>query len=1087
MNIGHPSPVIAIVLAFTSVSFPSFAACSLNPNGLRCEYRSNPFGLGESQPRLDWQLKATDLAARGLSQTAYQVLVASSPEELANDKGDLWNTGKVDSDQTNQIEYNGAQLISREHCWWKVRVWDQAGQPSAWSQSGYWTMGLLDPSDWRAEWIGLDAAAPADGAQLTDSQRARIESLTMMQAPIPKSNASPLTVLVRRGFTLPSGRRVAKVTFAATVDQRCDVTVNGRRMAEIDRWEQVVPLDLTGAVTPGDNVLGLKITQEDGYPPALQGELEIDFADGGLVRLPVDATWHYAVTAPSGWDISIRPGENWGELVALAHHYRLNQFHYLAPAPFVRRSFTVAKAVRRATIYATALGDYELRINGSRVGHDYLTPGWTDYAHRVPYQAYDVTGMLRGGTNALGAIIGNGWYAGTMGNVGRRHYYGGYPRFLAQLEIEYADGTDERVVTDGSWRGSFGPILYADNLQGCAYDARLEFGDWATAGFDDSSWSPVGTGLRRVAAGPAPNLVLEADTIDPVRINDELPAKSITQPQPGVYLVDFGQETAGWVRLRASGRTGQKVTLRHGEMLNPNGTLYTSNLRGADATDIYWLRGGGEETLEPCFTFHGFRYVEITGLDAAPAPDSVTAMVAGTPIQRTGDFACSNPLLNRLFHNIIWSQRANYLETPTDCPQRDERLGWSGDAQFFIRTGAFNFDVALFIEKWLQAMRDGQGEEGTYYDVAPVVSDNPQKAITAWSGDAAVICTDALWRIYGDRRVIERNYDALARYLAWLEVSTQHGVSSVGGYGDWVNLGGGAKPEVMDTAYYSYLCGLMSEMATVIGRQADADRFADLRKQATAAFQDAFLRPDGSILDSSQTAYALAFTMDLLPETARAKAAEKFVDALAARNWHLATGFIGTPRLLPALHFAGRDDVAYRLLLQDTFPSWLFTVKNGATSMWERWDGWTPDEGFESIQMNSFNHYAFGSVGEFLYRFVGGIDTDGPGFRRILIQPQPGGTLTEAHANYDAITGRIEAGWRIEGDHLLVDAVIPPNTTATVSLPRSQGAQVDEGGRPVAHAPGIEPLGSGTLGQTFRVGSGTYHFTVQLPPKPASD
>ncbi len=946
-------------------------------------------------------------------------------------------------------------------------------------------MGLLAPSDWTAQWIGLEPSL--DGTGLTAAQRDRITKLTMMRVPTPaplpgSPTAIPLaTASVRRGFSLPARRPVRRVTFAGTPDQRCQVIVNGHPVTEIDRWQQVTLLDLTSFVASGDNVLALKLTQDDGDGPGIQGELQIDFADGGTVLLPVDETWHYAATPAAGWDAIIRPQDEWKPLEPLRQHYQLNQFHDLAPAPYLRRDFTLRKSVRHATIYATALGDYELRLNGQRVGHDYLTPGWTEYAHRVPYQAYDVSSLVRRGSNALGAILGAGWYAGTMGNVGRTHYYGGYPRFLAQLEIEYDDGTRERVGTDRTWRAAFGPIRYADNLQGCDYDARLEFGPWSSAGFDAAAWSPVALGLRPFGSDPMPPFVLEADTVDPVRITDELPAQSVKQPLPGVVLVDFGQNLAGWVRLRVRGRAGQKITVRHGEMLNPNGTLYTSNLRGANATDTYRLRGEGEETLEPYFTFHGFRYAEITGLDSLPARATLTAVVVGTPIRRTGEFTSSDPLVNRLFRNIIWSQRANYLETPTDCPQRDERLGWTGDVQFFIRTGAFNFDVALFIERWLQAMRDGQAEDGNFHDMAPAVTDNPPKAITAWSGDAAIIATDTLWRVYGDRRAIERNYAALSRYLAWLEVSNQHGVSSVGGYEDWVNLGGGAKPEVIDTAYYSYLCGLMSEMATALGRSADADRFAASRRESVAAFQRAFLLPDGSIWGSSQTGYALAFTMDLLPETARAAAAQKFVQEISSRNWHLATGFIGTPRLLPALHLAGRDDVAYRLLLQDTFPSWLSEVKEGATSMWERWDGWTSDKGFEDITMNSFNHYAFGSVGEFLYRFVAGIDTEGAGFRRILIQPRPGGTLTEARASYDAITGKIESGWRIAAGQLFVDVVIPPNTTATVHLPVPAGTPVLEGGGPVGAVPGIKSVGADEQGLAFTVGSGSYHFAMRQP------
>ena len=1072
--------------------FPLLAlgAGSLNPTALRSEYRTDPSCLGETRPRLEWKLTAVDPEARGLRQTGYEVLVASSADKLSGLRPDLWDSGKVPSDQTNQIVYAGQPLTSREACWWKVRVWDQAGVVSDWSAPARWTMGLLDASEWKAEWIGLDAQPPRDGSVVPEGDRMRLANFQNAQPPIAESRKGPLTAAIRRGFTLPSGCKVARVVFTALPDQICDISVNGRKLGRIVRWEAIVPFDLTDAVVPGDNVLGLMVTDQDGYRPSVQGELEIDFADGHVVRFPTNETWHYSMTPRAGWDTAIRPEDNWAPLALFGRYYYGNQFNYFEPAPYLRRGFTIAKPVRRATVYATALGDYELHLNGGRVGRDYFTPGWTDYRRRVPYQAYDVTGLLHKGENALGAILGDGWYAGTMGNSGERHYYGGYARFAAQLEIEYTDGTTERVATDGTWRGAFGPIKWADHMEGYAYDARLELGDWAGGGFDDSKWSPVATGQRRTVPGEPPKIAIEPDTIEPVRITDEMPARSVRETEPGVWLVDFGQILVGWVRMQVNGKAGQKITIRHGEMLNADGTLYTTNLKGAACTDIYWLRGGGEERLEPRFTFRSFRYAEIRGLDAAPDAATLKAIVAGSLQAPTGSFACSDARLNQLFSNIVWTQKSNYLSTTTDCPNRDERLGWTGDAQLFLRTGAFNFDVASFMERWLVSMRDGQGEEGLFCPVTPVAGGGSPTPMTGWCGDAAVVCTYLTWRTYGDTRVIERNFDALNRYLDWLQLSSQHGVSStpVGGGGDWLNLGGAARQDVMDTAYLAYDSRMMSEMAAAIGRKGDGERFAKLQKETTAAFQQAFFLPDGGIRDSSQTGYALAFANHLVPDELRAKAAGKFVDEIAGRNWHLATGLLGTEPLLPALHLAGRDNVAYRLLLQDTFPSWLFLVKNGATTIWERWDGWTPDKGFQSIAMNSFNHYAFGSVGEFLYRYVAGMDTDGPGFRHILIQPLPGGGLTEAHASYEAITGRIESGWKIDGDKLLLDAVIPPNTTATLLIPAPEGTPVLESDKPANTAPGVKFAGASASGLCFQIASGAYHFAVRRPgaaaPKP---
>ncbi|HEX2862876.1 MAG TPA: family 78 glycoside hydrolase catalytic domain, partial [Lacunisphaera sp.] len=554
-------------------------------------------------------------------------------------------------------------------------------------------------------------------------------------------------------------------------------------------------------------------------------------------------------------------------------------------------------------------------------------------------------------------------------------------------------------------------------------------------------------------AKPLPTFVIEAANAEPTRVSDELPALTVTEPRPGAYTFDLGKNMVGWVRLKVSGRAGQKIRVRHGEMLNPNGTLYTSNLRGANAVDTYALKGGGVEILEPPFTFHGFRYVEVTGLDSAPGVEAVTGVAVHSGMDRTGDFECSNPLVNQLFQNIVWSQKGNYVEVPTDCPQRDERAGWTGDAQFFMNTAAFNFDVAAFHTRWLTTLvQDSQLPAGSFAMVAPVFG-TPWTS-TAW-GDAALVCTHAIYRIYGDTRIIERNYEAMLRYMAWVGGQATDGVVTMRGIGDHLNLGGGAPVPVINTAYYAYLAGLMTEMAEAIGRPEEAARFRHLRETEKAAFQRAFVGTDGTIKDSSQTGYALAFSMELLEESQKPAVAEKFVEELRKRDWHLATGFVGTPRLLPALHLAGRDDVAYRVLLQETYPSWLAQVKNGATTVWERWDGWTPEKGFQTIAMNSFNHYAFGAVAEYLYRHVAGIDAAGPGFREIAIQPSPAEGLTWTRASYDSISGRIVSAWQIVDGEFRLQVEVPPNTEATVYVPARAGAAVREGGRDAAGAEGV--------------------------------
>ena len=1074
-----------LLAAFAGLAAPCVYG-ALVPAHLRCEYRVNPEGIGEPAPRLGWELGAT-ADARGVRQTAYRIMVASSPELLASGQGDLWDTGKVASDATQQIVYGGKPLGSRRQCWWQVSVWDEAGRESDRSAPARWSMGLLQPADWQAQWIGLDTAAPADGTELNNEARARLQKKRWAFASLDVSKTAPLMASVRGVLTLPPEKKLVRAALALTPDQVCEVTVNGKPIGEVTRWEQMRPVDITAALRSGENAIGLAITQYDGYQPAALGEVELQFADGSAQVVPVDAAWKFATNAPAGWDLPGFADGGWQPL--LVDPQRRNPWDgppqtftdYLSPAPFLRKTFMVSKPVRRATIYSTALGVYELQLNGARVGTDYLTPGWTEFRSRVQYQTYDVTAQVREGANAFGAILGDGWYASVLSYTGQRYFYGGYPRLLAQLEIEYANGTRETIASDGSWRAATGPIRSADLMMGCTYDARLRQDDWAQPNFEDSAWQPVATGLRPLdAQKPLPAFAIEAANADAARITGELPARTVTEPRPGAWTFDLGQDIAGWVRLKVRGHAGQKIMVRHGEVLNPNGTLYTSNLRGANATDIYYLRGDGEETLEPLFTFHGFRYVEVTGLDTKPGLDAVTGVVVGSPMERTGEFECSSPLVNQLVRNIAWSQRGNFLEVPTDCPQRDERAGWTGDAQFFIGTAAYNADVAAFFTRWLTTLvQDSQLPSGAMANVAPKFGS--LWASAGWGGDAAIRCVYTIYHVYGDTRIVERNFDALARYLAWLGGGRKDGGLTLRTLGDHLNLGGGADLDVIQRAYLANLSALMAEMAAAIGRTNDAMRFQAQSEEVKAAFERDFILPDGSITNSGQTAYALAFTMDLVPAEMKAKVAEKFVGELQKSDWHLATGFIGTPRLLPGLHLAGRDDVAYRLLLQETYPSWLFPVKNGATTLWERWDGWTPDKGFQTIAMNSFNHYSFGAVGEYLYRQVAGIDTDGPGFRKIIIRPAIAAGLTNAQAAYGSPAGHIESAWRIDGKHLYLNVTIPPNTTATVYVPASAADLVTESGQPAARSIGVSLLRSEDGVAVFNVGSGKYQFESQLP------
>jgi alpha-L-rhamnosidase len=752
----------------------------------------------------------------------------------------------------------------------------------------------------------------------------------------------------------------------------------------------------------------------------------------------------------------------------------------LAPSPYLRKEFLLDRPIRRSRLYATARGVYELFINGTRVGDDVLAPGWTDYDRRVQYQTYDVTPLLAEGQNAPGALLGDGWYAGFVGfdPKHRGALYGPRPQLLAQLHVEYEDGTRESIATDRSWKCSTGPVLFSDLLMGESYDARKEMPGWSIPGFDDPAWYGVD-------AGELGDIDLVAQPDEGIRVTEELVAKAVTEPESGRYVFDLGKNMVGWVRLKVEGEAGTEVTLRHAETLNPDGTIYTTNLRSARATDRYVLKGEGEEVYEPRFTFHGFRYVEVTGYPGEPRLEAVTGRVVHSATPPTGSFECSNQMVNELQENILWGQRGNFLSVPTDCPQRDERLGWMGDAQVFVRTASFNMDVAAFFEKWMVDVEDAQSPEGAFPDVAPLLKGSGLMDLRwgapAW-GDAGIIVPWSIYRIYDDTRIVERHYDAMVRWMEYLHEANPDLIrkNRMGNnYGDWLSPRGDHTPKhLLATAYWAHDAKLLAEMAEAIGRTEDAKGYRDLNERIKGAFNEAFVSPDGRIEGDTQTGYLLALHMGLLPEELRSVAAGHLVRAIEREDWHLSTGFAGVGYLCPVLTDTGHTDVAYRLLLNETYPSWGYTIKNGATTIWERWDGWTEENGFQSPNMNSFNHYSLGSVGEWLYRYVAGIDLGAPGYSHVVIRPYPGGDLTFARGEYDAVRGRISSSWQIEGDLFSLEVLIPPNTAATVHVPSTEG--VSEGGRSVEEADGVKLLRAGERETVVSVGSGRYKFSGRM-------
>lgn len=741
---------------------------------------------------------------------------------------------------------------------------------------------------------------------------------------------------------------------------------------------------------------------------------------------------------------------------------------------YLRKAFVTDSQVRRATLYITALGLYEARINGRRVGDHILAPDWTDYRKRLQYQAYDVTSYVNTGSNAIGALVANGWYSGTIGNGGHQ-FFGKVPVLKAQLEMVTFNDQTNVITTDESWITHPSPILSSDFMMGESYDARLEVKDWDCPGLDEKDWVPATVRQEK-------NVPLEGQNMEPVRQTGLIHPKEIKEPKPGVYVFDLGQNMVGVVRLNVQAPAGTTITIRHAEMLNPDGTVYTKNLRGAPSIDHYTCKGDGIEVWQPKFTFHGFRYVELTGLPIKPTREAVTGIVIGSDTPRGNRFTCSDKRINQLQSNIQWGQRGNYLSVPTDCPQRDERLGWMGDAQVFVRTATYNADVAAFFTKWLVDVDDGQSPEGAFSDVSPNTMNC--YSVPAW-GDAGVICPWTIYQVYGDTRILEHHLPAMIR---WVEYCRTHSTGLLrdkdrgNDYGDWLSIGANTPKDLLGTAFFAYSTHLTAKACKAVGHKADAEKYQKLFEDIKAAFNKAYVAPDGRIKGNTQSVYAMALKFELLPDNLRAKAAQYLEDDIKAKDWHLSTGFVGVSYLLPDLTLAGKVDTAYRLLFQDTFPSWLFSVKQGATTIWERWDGWTPEKGFQDPGMNSFNHYSLGSCGEWLFSTVAGIapDPDQPGYKHIIIRPRPGGNLTEASASYNSIRGRIATSWKLRPERFTLHVTIPANTTATIYIPTKDSASVKESGRPALVAKGLKFLRMEDGAALYEAGSGDYSFVSSL-------
>jgi len=1045
---------------------------------LRCEYKVNPLGIDIAEPRLSWVIESDQ---RAQVQNSYRILVADSEDVLGKDRGNLWDSGKVESDQSNQIVYKGKPLQSRMQCYWKVRVWDKDGEVSAWSEPAFWTVGLLEPQVWKAQWIGFNAKPSAAYNEFREPEPLSLTGCKWIWYPEgqPNRRLPNITRYFRHKFELPSDRKITRAQFRTVADNDAVLYINSLETNKYSGWQRPYTFYVTENLRPGTNTFAISVTNraESPSPAGLVGKLLVEFDSGEPMTIKIDSSWKTTQTAENGWQSEDYDDKDWVNVIETADCGDMpwgnmeDDTLELPPSPYLRKEFTVDNKIKRATVYATALGLYELRINGKRVGGDYFTPGWTDYNKRLYYQSYDVTDMIAEGGNAVGVILAKGWYAGYIGSKRRKNFYGKDPRLLVQLEIENADGSIKTIATDKSWKAYYGPIVETDFLMGETYDSRKEMPSWDSSGFDDSNWHEVAVAEKyKGILGAYPGVTVQKIM--------ELQPKKVAEPKKGVYVFDMGQNFAGWVRLKAKGKTDEKIALRFAEMLNPDGTIYTTNLRGARCTDTYILKGSGEEIWEPRFIYHGFRYVEMTGCSEKPGTDAITGIVAHSNTPLVASFECSNQMVNQLYSNIVWSQRGNFMDIPTDCPQRDERMGWTGDAQIFVHTATYNMDVAAFFTKWLVDLEDGQSEAGAFSDVAP--RKPPTGEGTAAWGDAGVICPWTIYQVYGDKRILEEHYDAMKKWIAFLQKRSRNLLCPASGYGDWVSIASDTPKDVIATAYFAYSTNLVSKTAAVLGKEDEARKYKELYEQIKAAFNKAYVADDGKIKGQTQTCYVLGLHFDLLPQDKRVPAVRHLIEAIREKNWHLSTGFVGLSYLLPTLTETGNLDIAYRLLTNDTFPSWGYSIKNGATTIWERWDGWTEDKGFQDPSMNSFNHYSFGAVGRWLFSTVAGIDTDGPGYKKIIIRPQPG-EITSAKASYDSIHGVIATDWVLKDGTFKLDVTIPANATATVYVPADSADSITESGRKIAEAKAVQFLRMEDGSAVFAVGSGQYRFVSKLP------
>lgn len=1082
------SSALALLL-FACLCLPQ-SSHAIAPVGLKTEYLQNPRGISTGKPRLSWILED---AAPGAKQSAYQIQAATAPEKLSAGEPDLWDSGKIASDETLGIEYQGAPLASRSSVWWRVKTWCGMGQASAWSEPAFFSAGLLQRADWRAKWISppiealrtgnfgyRSATAPSkddpqwvqiDLGKVSEVDSVRLWGAWPVGGKIPPGDGFPVR------FKIETATQNDFSDARVVVDRTAESVANpGAGPLQLDfapvnaQFVRLTATELSGNWDPEP---AWDPAREEFVPSPVDGDWKLALAEMEVLQRGTNLARQRPVTARTSWEDGPKPWSPFGETVWLKANLTdgLTQAdpgsgRKHEPVTLFRRIFTPDKAVTKATLYASALGIYEFRLNGEKVGDQQMSPGWTPYQRLVLYQTYDVTPLVKKGTNVLGAMLADGWYRmrGPFDhyNSEKRFAGGGGPRrLLGQLELEYSDGTRQTVATDSSWRCyTNGPIRTATMYDGEYYDSRLDVPDWDRAEtLAGNDWQAV----VEAPLGQAPHLA--AQMLPPIRVLHEVKPVVRTEPKPGVHVYDFGEQLAGVCRIRVDGPSGTAVTLRYAEALQPDGTPYFGNLKGAyNNRDEFILDGSGSQTFMPRFTYHGFRYVQVSGVSPDRVED-LTAVALGSDVQRVTSFSSSDPRLNRLSDIINRAYRSNMQSLVLDVAGRDERLPWLGDCfTDEVQSLAYLYDFAAFGANQLRAIVDASSPEGIPPAHIGGVSGADAVASAGWS-DAVVHAAWHLWLSYQDLRTLELGYDASRRFMDVVYKNNPDGIPKnkyLGNFGDWLSSGVTVPPgatawdpkgqprmpgELFAAAWWAYSAETVSRMAAALGKKEESDYYAEMARKVREQLIKAHVQPDGKASGDVQSSYALLLGMNLLGNGLRDKAEGQLLQSIRSYQDHLATGSFTTIFLLNYLAESGHQDLAFRMVMQPSFPSYGFMVDNGATAMWERFDGWIPKLGYNPHAMNGLNHPGMNSVYEWILGTVVGIrpDPEQPGYKHFFIEPKPPTGLDWVKASYDSVRGPITVEWKKENGALSLTASVPPNTTATVKLPDDTIKQLGSG------------------------------------------